>query len=68
VKFIDNGYGASSLYRMLDAEGNVFKWFSSSGILDDMISETVTIIGTVKGHGEWKGVAETSLTRCKLVK
>jgi hypothetical protein len=68
VKFIDGDYGCSSLYRMLDVEGNVFKWFSSSGILDDKISETVELVGTVKAHGEWKGVAETSLTRCKLVK
>jgi len=67
VTFISGDYGVSSLYRMSDAEGNVFKWFSSNGILDEMISETVTIIGTVKAHDEWKGVPQTSLTRCKLV-
>lgn len=68
VRFIDADFGCSSLYLMTDAEGNVFKWFSSNGILDDLVGETVNIVGTVKTHEEWKGVAQTSLTRCKLAK
>jgi hypothetical protein len=31
------------------------------------MGDTVTITGTVKEHGEYKGVPQTVLTRCKVL-
>lgn len=66
-KYIPTDFKTSILYRMLDAEGNVFKWFASREVLDGCVGKTVTLVGTIIKHGEWKGVKETSINRCKLV-
>lgn len=69
VRTIDGSYGTSYLHTFRDTSGNVFKWFASKksvGIDDAELVEgqTYAVWGTVKGHGEYKGVKETSLTRC----
>jgi hypothetical protein len=66
-RYIETAYGSSTLYRMSDASGNVFKWFASNDILSDYIGEYVSIAAGIKAHNEWKGVDETSLTRCKVI-
>jgi hypothetical protein len=50
---------------MIDAAGNVFKWFASSERL--VIGTTYAVKGTVKSHGEYKEIKETCLSRCKCV-
>lgn len=55
-------YGTTSIHTMLDAKGNVFKWFASSERLE--IGTLYNVRGTVKAHGEYKGRKETVLTRC----
>ncbi len=62
----ESDFGVTHIHTMVDASGNVFKWFASSGCLK--IGETYSVRGTVKGHGEYKGRKETILTRCKAEK
>ncbi len=62
---IDGQYGVTHLHKMVDGEGNVVTWKASNERLD--VGKTVTLLGTVKAHNEWQGVAETALTRCKEV-
>jgi hypothetical protein len=60
---IDGYYGATHLFTMTDAAGNVFKWFSSNGQGWET-GQAVKIKGTVKGHEIYNEVAQTVLTRC----
>ncbi len=50
-----------------DESGNVIVWKTSSAP-DMEIGDKVTIKGTVKELGEYKGVKQTVLTRCKISK
>lgn len=59
-------YGATTLMTFLTTDGNVAKWFAS-GDWDTEIGAKVKVKGTVKAHGEYKGVLETTLTRCKFL-
>lgn len=59
----DYGYGCSNLYSFKDEHGNVIKW-KTQGDFD--FADTFKIVGSVKRHGEWNGVKETELTRCKI--
>jgi hypothetical protein len=56
-------YGVTIIHLMEDADGNVFKWFSSGPELDE--GEFLTLKATVKDHGEYQGTKETVLTRVK---
>jgi hypothetical protein len=72
IRDIDGDFGGSRLFTFVDAEGNVLKWFCSGRIplkADDThfeIGSAVTVTGTVKRHSEFKGRAETQLSRCKM--
>jgi hypothetical protein len=57
-------FGDSILYKMRDADGNVFTWFKSGdGIMD--VGNTYILDATVKAHTNYQGVLETQLTRAK---
>lgn len=60
----DTMYGYSWLYKFVDTEGNVYMWWSSSGV--DQDKEIKSVKGTVKSHEEYKGVKQTFLTRCRV--
>ncbi len=62
---IDSQWGTTILYKFRDQRGNVLSWFSSGGADLDPGKEYV-VDATVKGHGEYQGVAETQLTRAKV--
>jgi len=65
VRYIDGAYGTTTLLTFADGNGNIFKWFAS-GTKDDLaVGDEVSLSGTIKGHGEYRGVKETTLTRCK---
>lgn len=64
VRGIEGQYGVTTLL-VLNCDGNVVKWFAS-GEHDFQKGATMTLTGTVKDHGEYKGVKETVLTRCKV--
>lgn len=61
----DGHYGTTWLYRFADAKGNVLVWRSSRNKELDL-GQAVTLKGTVKAHDEYKGVAQTVLTRCAV--
>lgn len=66
-RYIETAYGSSTLYKLSDASGNVFSWFASSPKLDGMVGERVSLTAGIKAHKDWKGNAETALTRCTLM-
>lgn len=66
VRSIDGDYGTSTLLTMVDGDGNVLKWFASGHHDEWQIGDEVAVSGTIKDHGEFRGVAETTLTRCKI--
>ena len=55
----------SYLYLMSDADGNIFKWSTSCFYME---GDDVIFKATIKEHTEYKGTAQTVLTRCTLVK
>ena len=59
---LESQWGATHLHVLVDDAGNVFKWFASSERLD--VGARYHVRGTVKGHGDYKGRAETTLSRC----
>lgn len=61
----ESSFGVVSLYRMKDALGNVYIWKTSKFLKLEFIRR---ITGTVKSHSEYKGAAQTELTRCKVLK
>ena len=69
VRYTEGDYGTTTIYTLVDADGNVFKWFASNDeVLGDKEGETFKIKGTVKKHDEYQGTKQTVLSRCALVK
>lgn len=60
-------FGYTSVYTFEDSENHQFVWKTGCGIDADKGS-MVTIKGSVKAHSEYKGIKQTELTRCKVVK
>ena len=56
-------YGLTIRYKIIDTNGNVIMWDSSSGIAGDPVQ---SITGTVKKHDEFRGVKQTWITRCRV--
>jgi hypothetical protein len=68
VKECFSDFGITYLITMRGSEGHTFKTFASGAFADVEKNTTVTFKGTVKGHGEWNGMKETTLTRCMIPK
>ena len=71
TRLFDGEYGTSELVSMTDTEGNVLKWFASGRANSDdgervVVGNTYTLVATIKGHGEYRGVTETKVNRCVL--
>lgn len=58
-------YGPTTIIGMKDADGNKLVWFSS-GMASVERGEKIRIKGRVKKHEEYRGVKQTTLTRCKV--
>ncbi len=58
-------YGPTVLYKFEDADGNALSRFCSSSA-ELNIGDTVVLDATVKAHSEFRGVAETQLSRAKV--
>lgn len=58
-------YGPTNLYRMVDANGNVYTWFTSTSPLSE--GSTYKLKGQVKKHDTYKREKQTVLTRCKAL-
>jgi hypothetical protein len=61
----DGQYGLTVIHKLQDADGNQYTWFCTGEALP--VGETVTVKATVKAHGEFRGVAQTTLTRITRV-
>ena len=59
-------YGVSTMHIMEDENGNTFVWTTAAKTLE--VGATYMLKGTVKDHKEYKGVKQTILTRCAIVK
>lgn len=63
---IDTIYGGSDIIIFKDGQGNQFKaYYTGSTVFER--GDIVKLRGTVKGHGEYKDVKQTQLTRIKKV-
>ena len=60
----ETDYGWTSVYTMEDSNGNVFVWKTAPKDMEK--DSTYTIKGTVKENGEYRGIKQTVLTRCKI--
>lgn len=61
-------YGTTWIHTFKDNDGRVFVWFGSKRLrsLDDEkveVGSTLKVKATVKDHGEYRGVAQTNITR-----
>lgn len=63
---LDSYYGHSTMHVMEDANGNTFVWTTASRTLE--VGTTYTMKGTIKDHSEYKGVKQTILSRCSIIK
>lgn len=67
-------YGWTTVLGLMTTDGDVLTWFASGDPSyknsDDepAVGDHVSITGTVKKHDEYKGEAQTAVTRCKLTK
>jgi len=59
--------GTTHMYDMIDDSGNAILWYSSKAITELTIGSKHTLMCTVKEHGEYKGVSQTKVNRCKIV-
>lgn len=58
----DTMYGVTFMYQFTDEAGNIYTWKTGN-----IIEETrVSLKGTVKAHGEFNGIKQTELTRCRI--
>lgn len=58
----DTMYGVTFMYQFTDEAGNIYIWKTGN-----IIEETrVSLKGTVKAHGEFNGIKQTELTRCRV--
>lgn len=58
----DTEWGYTFFHRFIDGSGNVLVWRTTS----EVENGPYVLTGTVKGHDEYKGEAQTNLTRCSL--
>jgi len=65
---IESDFGISTLLTFEDISGNVFKWFASGEKSEFEVGEKYLLKGTIKRHEDYKGVKQTTLSRCKIVK
>lgn len=59
-------FGDSYINFFTDDSGNALVWKTSNSLSDFTQGSKVKLVGTVKEHGEYRGVKQTSLTRCKV--
>lgn len=66
VHAMSGEWGTTTAITVVSPDGVVVEWMKS-GIVDEVLTGlTVTMTGKVKRHGEYKGRAVTTLTRCRI--
>tara|TARA_Y100000296_G_scaffold7044_1_gene8462 strand:+ start:5151 stop:5846 length:696 start_codon:yes stop_codon:yes gene_type:complete len=68
-KDISTQFGESTVFNVIDREGNLGVWFSNPGKIDLEVNDCALIKATVKHHGEnlYKGGRETLWNRVKVL-
>ena len=70
IRGFEGSYGYTWILQLVSDEGSVLKWFASRNVDSDGESltegEQYLLSGSIKGHGAYQGVAETSVTRATL--
>jgi hypothetical protein len=61
---IETEYGTLKITVMDDENGNVYVWRTTAEKMEE--GRTYNVRGTVKEHGEYNGIPQTVLTRCKV--
>ena len=64
VTSFEGFHGTTYLYKIVGEDNNVYIWMTGNILEDDALE----LKGTVKKHSEFRGVAQTVLTRCKVLK
>lgn len=62
-------FGPTYMYKMTDANGNIFTWKTGKWLGNDSCvpeGAKITIKGTIKEHSDYHGTKQTELTRCKV--
>lgn len=65
----ETAYGYTTIWEIIDEAGNKLIWKTGTGIsatANGVDGKKFKIVGTVKAHTEYKGTAQTELTRCKV--
>jgi hypothetical protein len=62
--WFEGRYGVTHIYKFRDSKGNALTWFASRD-QELTVGDVVALTGTVKKHDDYKGEAQTVLTRCK---
>ena len=60
-------FGEKNVHTFEDENGNVLTWWASNGTELD-VGRRYVVDFTIKNHGEFRGVRETTLTRVKVVR
>ena len=58
-------FGLTYIYKFRTTDGDAVTWFASRE-QDIAKGDAVTVTGTVKKHDDYKGEAQTVMTRCKI--
>ena len=53
------------IYSFTDEAGNIFVW-KTQKCIDEQKGDHVILKGTIKAHGEFRGIKQTELIRCKI--
>lgn len=64
IRGMETSWGYTNLVEMIDKDGNVLNWWTSKEFEGEK-GDTVKITGTIKNHGEFRGVKNTVLKNCK---
>lgn len=65
TKDFESFYGWTSITKMVTPDGNIITMFGGNFNKHPQISDVLKFRGTVKSHGEYKGIKETVLNRVK---
>lgn len=66
VRFIDNEFGGSDLVIIDTPEGTVKIFGKAAAAHDFAPGDTMTVVGRITDHEEWKGLRQTRITRVKI--
>lgn len=61
----NGAYGATNIYRMIDENGNIYSWFTTTNPIE--VGKNYIIRGTIKEHTTYRNTKQTILSRCKVL-